>query len=104
MNVSNTGERSGSTVVQLYAVADATSPERPYRQLLGFVKVQLAAGESRRVSLPGTLQPLARRDASTRTWSLVDGKYCLEAGLYSGDPNAAWFARNLTHIGVQPLI
>ncbi len=67
VTVRNTGERRGSTVVQLYAVADtASSADRPRRQLLGFSKVEVDVGEGCVVSLRGTLLPLARRDVTTR--------------------------------------
>jgi len=48
--VANTGARSGAEVVQLY-LADAVSQVvRPRRWLAGFAKVQLEAGESKRVA------------------------------------------------------
>ena len=90
VTATNTGARDGSTVIQLYAVSSEPRPhDRPRRQLLGFGRVKLPAGESTRVQLCGSLRPLARRDPATRGWSLVPGSYRLEAGQYSGDAHAA---------------
>ena len=86
----NAGVRDGSTVIQLYAVSSESPPhDRPGRQLLGFGRVELAAGKSTRVHLCGSLRPLARRDPATRGWSLAPGSYRLEAAQYSGDQHAA---------------
>lgn len=50
VRVSNTGPRSGETVVQLYVRDRVGSVTRPVRELKGFEKIALAAGESREVS------------------------------------------------------
>jgi beta-glucosidase len=47
--VRNTGARSGEEVVQLYVGLRGTSVARPVRELKGFRRVALGAGESRRV-------------------------------------------------------
>jgi beta-glucosidase len=90
VTAANTGARDGSTVIQLYAVSGEPCPhDRPGRQLLGFGRVELPAGESTRTHLGGSLRPLARWDPATRGWSLVPGSYQLEAAQYSGDAHAA---------------
>jgi beta-glucosidase len=88
VQVRNTGTRDGATVVQVYAAGDA-GPDRPARQLLGFARVQAAAGATTLASVDLTLRPLARRDRASRTWSLVPASYVVEAGRFSGDPDAA---------------
>jgi beta-glucosidase len=47
--VANTGTRAGDEVVQLYVALRGTSVARPVRELKGFRRVSLGAGESRRV-------------------------------------------------------
>lgn len=47
VTVQNTGEREGGEVVQLYMRDVAASVSRPVRELKGFCKVQLAAGEQK---------------------------------------------------------
>ncbi|MGY5883293.1 beta-xylosidase/alpha-l-arabinosidase [Modestobacter lacusdianchii] len=48
--VRNTGERAGADVVQLYLSDPVASVVRPVRQLVGFARVELAAGAAARVS------------------------------------------------------
>lgn len=54
--VRNTGDRAGADVVQLYAHDVVASVTRPTRQLVGYARVQLAAGAEARVrfSVPTT--------------------------------------------------
>ncbi|MCL1898907.1 MAG: glycoside hydrolase family 3 C-terminal domain-containing protein [Promicromonosporaceae bacterium] len=51
VEVANTGERSGTEVVQFYAADTVTGVTRPAQQLVGFARVDLAAGERRRVTV-----------------------------------------------------
>ncbi|MFJ1511395.1 glycoside hydrolase family 3 N-terminal domain-containing protein [Cellulosimicrobium funkei] len=50
VTVTNTGAVAGTDVVQLYARDVVGSVPRPVAQLLGYARVDLAAGESRRVT------------------------------------------------------
>lgn len=49
VEVRNTGARAGTDVVQLYANDEVASVTRPVAQLVGFQRVPVDAGESRRV-------------------------------------------------------
>ncbi|WP_084078541.1 glycoside hydrolase family 3 N-terminal domain-containing protein [Demequina sp. NBRC 110057] len=51
VTVTNTGEREGDEVVQVYAHDRIASVTRPVAQLVGFARVRLAPGQSRRVTL-----------------------------------------------------
>ena len=73
--------------------------DRPRRQLLGFARVALAAGEERDVEVLGSLRPLARRDAAGGIWGLVSGDYVLEAAQFSGDTEAATTPTALSRTG-----
>lgn len=48
--VRNSGERDGAEVVQLYASDEVAQVVRPLKELIGYAKVHLAAGESRTVT------------------------------------------------------
>ncbi len=50
VTVTNTGERDGADVVQLYVGDPWAEVVRPLKQLIGFRKVDLAAGESARLT------------------------------------------------------
>lgn len=70
--VSNTSAVDGETVVQLYARDEAATVVRPVRQLLGFTRLALAAGETRRVLLEAPVERLF--------YTMADGTRGLEAG------------------------
>jgi len=81
VRVVNTGERAGSTVVQLYA-AD-TSSAHPVAQLLGFEKVALGVGEEKVVTVVLDPTPTMQRDPDTRSWSPRPGRWSLVAAASS---------------------
>jgi beta-xylosidase len=49
--VTNTGERAGAEVVQVYASDPVASVVRPRKQLIAYAKVPLEAGESAEVDV-----------------------------------------------------
>ncbi|WP_101295279.1 glycoside hydrolase family 3 N-terminal domain-containing protein [Halegenticoccus soli] len=59
VTVENVGERSGDEVVQLYLRDDVSSRVRPVRELCGFRRVALEAGEERRIRVPVDRRALA---------------------------------------------
>ena len=79
--VTNTGNRTGSTVVQVYA-ADVSVP-RPVAQLLGFRKVTLRPGAETRVRVSLDAGPTLQRDPATKCWSPRAGDWALLAGQHS---------------------
>ncbi len=64
VTVANTGDRRGATVVQLYGRVHRAPVTRPIAQLLGYLRVELDPGESRRVefSVPTTRLAFSDRD------------------------------------------
>ena len=79
--VTNTGDRDGSTVVQIYA-ADV-SVERPVAQLLGFRKVRLPPHGSVTVQVTLDAGPTLQRDPATRRWSPRSGSWVVLAAFHS---------------------
>jgi beta-glucosidase len=77
--VSNTGARPGSELVQLYVRDLVGSLTRPVRSLRGFQRVFLQPGETRRVAFS-----LAEEDLA---FTGADSKLCLEPGMFH-----AWIA------------
>jgi beta-glucosidase len=51
VDVTNTGARAGTEVVQVYVEPDHNDPARPIRQLAAFRKVRLEAGSTERVDI-----------------------------------------------------
>ena len=73
LTVTNTGEREGAEVVQVYVADVESSVSRPVRELKGFAKVFLAAGASTTVSVELDQRAFA-------FWSARDGRWAVEAG------------------------
>jgi|KBSMisStaDraftv2_1062788.scaffolds.fasta_scaffold02633_8 beta-glucosidase len=72
VTVMNTGRSIGADVPQLYLVR---APDGRRQRLLGFERVTLRPGESRRVSLVADPRLLARFDTTERRWRLEAGQY-----------------------------
>ncbi len=66
VEVTNTGERSGDEVAQLYVHDRVASVTRPVRQLVGFERVTLAPGETRTVRFHLAADALAFYDRGKR--------------------------------------
>ncbi len=97
VNVTNTGERTGSTVVQLY-VSDAVSgAPRPNKELKAFAKVKLEAGASRSVTLSLDARAFAFFVADAKSWLVEPGDFTLRVGQSSADlPLTAQISRTGT--------
>lgn len=74
VNVKNSGKRSGDEVVQLYIRDVASSVTRPVRELKGFKRITLAAGQSRTVEFKLTPKEIGSYDR--------DLNFRVEAGEY----------------------
>jgi len=66
LDVANTGARDGEEVVQLYLRDEFASSSRPVKQLAGFVRLALSAGETRRVTFHLDLSLLGFYDPRMR--------------------------------------
>jgi beta-glucosidase len=86
VDVTNTGDRSGSTVVFVHAGMPVSGWERPRRRLVGFAKVRAAAGTVTSAEIPIDLAVLDVRDNGS--WHRESGVIHLEVGSWAGDPGA----------------
>jgi len=68
VQVTNTGGREADEVVQLYVHQRSGTASRPVRELKGFERVTLAAGESRTVRFPLGAAQLRYWNAAVRDW------------------------------------
>ena len=73
--LTNTGDRDGAEVVQLYVHAKNPSMYRPAKELKGFQKVFLKAGESKTVTIP-------LDDKAFRYWNDRTGRFEIDGGEY----------------------
>jgi beta-glucosidase len=83
--VKNVGERPGKETAQLYVRPRGPSVERPVKELKGFAKVALAAGESRRVSLTLDARAFSFYCPQRKAWIAEAGAYDLMVGASAAD-------------------
>lgn len=74
-DLENTGERDGAEVAQLYVGCFDSQIFRPEKELKGFQKVWLKAGEKKRVTIPFD-------DKTFRYWNVLTNRWEVEAGTY----------------------
>ena len=75
VEVRNTGERAGAEVVQLYISDKDSSLPRPVKELKGFKKVYLAAGESSTVEFVISEEELQFFDDQQHKWIAEQGEF-----------------------------
>jgi beta-glucosidase len=80
IEVENTAAVAGDEVVQLYTHQIAASASRPRRELKGFTKVHLAAGEKRTVTLTLHAKELGFWSPQTHQWAVEPGRFDLWMG------------------------
>jgi beta-glucosidase len=82
--VANTGKRAGAEIAQVYASLPASTGEPPKR-LIGWSKVKLNAGESKRVDVDIDPFYLSIFNVDQNGWQLVPGDYKFMVGGSSQD-------------------
>jgi beta-glucosidase len=88
ITITNTGERAGSEVLQVY-VHDVTSTVfRPAQELKGFAKVDLGPGQSRRVTLRLQKRAFAFWDVAHHDWTIEAGAFEIRLAASSRDIRA----------------
>lgn len=92
VTVTNTGDREGATVVQMYLHQTMASSSRPVKELKGFRRVNLKPGESRVVSFDITDDALAFYNAQVKR-VVEPGKFDVYVGLDSEKLKTAHFER-----------
>ncbi|MFQ5416113.1 MAG: glycoside hydrolase family 3 C-terminal domain-containing protein [Myxococcota bacterium] len=85
VDVTNAGSRSGASVVQVYARRETTTVPRPPKQLCGFRRVNLTAGETRRVGVDVAVRDLASFDTNERRWRIEASDWSFHIGGSSAD-------------------
>jgi beta-glucosidase len=83
--VTNTGDRSGAEVVQVYVRDPESSVARPVRELMGFVKVRLEPGESAPVEVELDQRAFAYWSTTFHDWVVEAGAFEITVGASSRD-------------------
>ena len=85
LTVTNTGSCAGAEVVQLYVAKPDAKIFRPAKELKGFAKVELAAGESKTLTIPLDDKAFRYWNVKTDRWEVEGGSYQLLVGASSAD-------------------
>ena len=83
--IKNTGNCDGAEVAQLYVGLPDAKVFRPEKELKGFAKVYLKAGESKEVSIAFDDKTFRYFNVKTNKWEVEDGNYQIMIGASSAD-------------------
>ena len=83
--LTNTGDREGAEVAQLYVSDPICSVMRPVKELKGFKKVFLKPGESRRITLDIPVSSLAFYSEAQSQFVVEPGEFILQLGASASD-------------------
>lgn len=78
--ITNTGERAGAEIAQLYVGMKSETIFRPDRELKGFTKVFLNPGESKDVEIMLDDKAFRYFNIKTNNWEIESGEYTLLVG------------------------
>jgi beta-glucosidase len=85
VEVTNTGDRAGDEVVQLYVSYPESEVIRPIRDLRGFDRIFLESGETKTVEFTLNTEELRYWDSEADAWVLEKGPVKLQVGASSAD-------------------
>jgi beta-glucosidase len=83
--ITNTGNRDGAEVVQLYVGKKDGKIFRPAKELKGFAKVFLQVGEGKQVTIPFDDKTFRYFNVATNSWEVEGGSYQIYVGASSAD-------------------
>jgi beta-glucosidase len=101
-NVTNTGKLPGAEIAELYIEPRDPKIDRPIRELKGFNRVDIAPGQTMRVSFALTPRDFAYCDVPGKRWRADKGNYVIEIGSSSRDILLS-HAETLTKTWTQPI-
>ncbi|GAC1350866.1 MAG: glycoside hydrolase family 3 C-terminal domain-containing protein [Ktedonobacteraceae bacterium] len=91
VDITNTGQRAGKEIVQVYVRDQQARLQRPEKELKAFVKVQLEPGECKAVTLSLGRDTLAYYDDLAHEWVAEAGAFEVLVGASSQDIRATAF-------------
>ncbi len=83
--ITNEGKRDGEEIAQLYTSPVDSPVERPLKELRGFSKLTLAAGETKRAEFELGARDLSYYDPRTGEWIIARGETVILVGASSTD-------------------
>jgi beta-glucosidase len=83
--ITNSGTVTASEVAQLYIGLPSSAPATPVRQLRGFQKLSVKAGDTATAKFDLRRKDLSYWDTSGKVWTLPKGTFVVEVGASSRD-------------------
>ncbi|MBO4743556.1 MAG: glycoside hydrolase family 3 C-terminal domain-containing protein, partial [Bacteroidales bacterium] len=83
--IKNTGEKDGAEVAQMYIAPPAGEVERPAKELRGFEKAFVPAGQVAQVSIDVPVRAFTRFDEASHSWVVDKGDWKVLLGSSSAD-------------------
>ncbi len=83
-SVKNKGKRAGAEIAQVYATLPEAAAE-PFKRLVGWQRVDLAAGESKTVTIAVDPRVMSIFDEQKNSWTLLPGAYKIVVGPSSAE-------------------
>ena len=88
VDVTNTGQMAGKEIVQVYVHDQQARLMRPVKELKGFAKVALEAGQTKTVTIALDFRAFAYYHPAYQQWSTEDGEYDILIGASAADVRA----------------
>jgi beta-glucosidase len=85
LDVTNTGDRPGKEVVQLYIADPKSTVQKPPKELKGFRKVAVDPGQTVTVELSIAARSLQHYDPQLKAWCVEPGAFEILVGTSSAD-------------------
>ena len=79
-DVTNSGQRAGAEVAQVYVSDNHAPVPRPMHELKGFERIELGPGETKHVTVPLDARSFAYWDVKAHRWVIDPGKFTVSAG------------------------
>jgi len=83
--ITNSGERTGAEIVQLYVQDIEASVERPLKELKRFKKIRLKPGETKKITFELEKNDLSFFDEKNNCWVAEKGIFNILVGSSSRD-------------------
>ena len=78
--MTNTGNRAGADVAQIYVGEASSKVSRPSKELQGFARFELAPAETKHITVPLDARAFTYYDVSAKHWHADAGTYFIEVG------------------------
>jgi len=79
-DLTNTGDRAGADLAQVYVADDHSKIARPAKELKGFAKVALQPGETKHISINLDARAFAYFDPAAKQWRIAPGTFGILVG------------------------